>query len=546
MRIKILDPLIANQIAAGEVVDRPASIVKELLENSLDAGATEIAIDIERGGSQLIRIKDNGCGIHKDDLALAVQRHGTSKITNIEDLNAIASLGFRGEALASVCSVAKVKIMSLAHDANQAWELQAAGTDRKLIEKPVAHPQGTTVEVRDLFFNTPVRRKFLKTEKTEFSHIEEVVKRIALANFNLRLQLCHDEKQVLQFLPATSDIHKEKRIASLCGKEFMIHALVVDFEATGLRLWGWVASPEFSRSQQDLQYLYINGRIVRDKLLNHAVRQAYAEKLEYQRFPAFILFLECEPSLVDVNVHPTKHEVRYREGRLIHDFVYKSLRKVLAHENETIFVEANSNYSAMAPSKPTVGEISEHIQNYNYLAEQTALEPEAITKPCFLLRQRYIFVEAEEGVSIIDVLKARTALFNDYFENKKNMTPQPLLFPQTLILSKLQMSGFDKYSENLQALGFDIALMGETQLSLRAAPKCLQDVDFQELFSNLLEATVHRNVTAALAQRAPYYIKKPLSQLGMTNLLKQLESLPTGKKSEVTKHLSLKQLQNMF
>ena len=331
-RIALLSQRLANQIAAGEVVERPASVVKELLENSLDAAARRVDVDIEQGGSKLIRIRDDGLGINKDDLALALSRHATSKIADLDDLENIASLGFRGEALASISSVSRLQLISRSSDAidTGGWLVEAEGQGMTASMRPAPHPQGTTVEVRDLFFNTPARKKFLRTENTEFSRVDEVIKRLALSRFDVAFSLRHNQRTVHQLQAAQSVQEQQRRIGLVCGPAFLEHAVYIDIEASGLRLWGWVCLPTFSRSQADLQYFYVNGRVIRDKLVSHAVKQAYRDVLFGGRHPAFVLYLELQPSLVDVNVHPTKHEVRFRDQRLVHDFLFRSLHKALA------------------------------------------------------------------------------------------------------------------------------------------------------------------------------------------------------------------------
>ena len=319
VRIQLLSPRLANQIAAGEVVERPASVIKELLENSLDSGAKRIEVDVEQGGVKLLKVRDNGSGISSDDLPLALARHATSKIRELEDLEQVMSLGFRGEALASISSVARLTLTSRTADAEQAWQVETEGRDMQPRVQPAAHPVGTSVEVRDLFFNTPARRKFLKTEKTEFDHLQEVIKRLALARFDVAFHLRHNGKTVLGLHEAPDEQSRARRVASVCGPAFLEQALPIDIERNGLHLWGWVGLPTFSRSQADLQYFYVNGRMVRDKLVAHAVRQAYRDVLFNGRHPTFVLFLEIDPSVVDVNVHPTKHEVRFRDGRMVHD-----------------------------------------------------------------------------------------------------------------------------------------------------------------------------------------------------------------------------------
>ena len=328
-RIQLLSPRLANQIAAGEVVERPASVIKELLENSLDSGARRIDVDVELGGTKLLKVRDDGSGIAADDLPLALARHATSKIRELEDLEQVMSLGFRGEALASISSVARLTLTSRTKDAEQAWQVETEGRDMVTRVQPAAHPVGTSVEVRDLFFNTPARRKFLKTEKTEFDHLQEVIKRLALARFDVGFHLRHNGKSILALHEANDDLSRARRVAAVCGPGFLEQALPIEIERNGLRLWGWVGLPTFSRSQADLQYFYVNGRMVRDKLVTHAVRQAYRDVLFNGRHPTFLLFLEIDPAVVDVNVHPTKHEVRFRDGRMVHDFLYGTLHRAI-------------------------------------------------------------------------------------------------------------------------------------------------------------------------------------------------------------------------
>ncbi|MDD2060119.1 DNA mismatch repair endonuclease MutL [Pseudomonas sp. GD03860] len=329
-RIELLSPRLANQIAAGEVVERPASVIKELLENSLDSGARRIDVEVEQGGVKLLRVRDDGSGIAADDLPLALARHATSKIRDLEDLERVMSLGFRGEALASISSVARLTLTSRTRDAEQAWQVETEGRDMAPRVQPAAHPVGTSVEVRDLFFNTPARRKFLKTEKTEFDHLQEVIRRLALARFDVGFHLRHNGKSILSLHEAHDDTARARRVAAICGPGFLEQALPIEVERNGLHLWGWVGLPTFSRSQADLQYFFVNGRAVRDKLVAHAVRQAYRDVLFNGRHPTFVLFFEVDPTGVDVNVHPTKHEVRFRDGRMVHDFLYGTLHRALA------------------------------------------------------------------------------------------------------------------------------------------------------------------------------------------------------------------------
>ncbi|KAB7895094.1 DNA mismatch repair endonuclease MutL [Rouxiella sp. S1S-2] len=329
MPIRILPPQLANQIAAGEVVERPASVVKELVENSLDAGATRIDIDIDRGGAKLIRIRDNGCGIGKDELALALARHATSKISSLDDLEAILSLGFRGEALASISSVSRLMLTSRTATQDEAWQAYAEGRDMAVTVKPAAHPQGSTVEVLDLFYNTPARRKFMRTEKTEFTHIDEVVRRIALARFDVAINLSHNGKLMRQYRAVKDPAQNSRRLASICSATFVEHALEVEWRHGDLAIRGWVADPAGSRSLTDMQYCYVNNRMMKDRLINHAIRQAYQDQLKDDQQPAYVLYLDVDPHQVDVNVHPAKHEVRFHQSRLVHDFIYQAIVTVL-------------------------------------------------------------------------------------------------------------------------------------------------------------------------------------------------------------------------
>lgn len=359
MTIKILPARLANQIAAGEVVERPASVVKELVENSLDSGATRIDIDIEKGGSKLIRVRDNGKGIVKDELGLALSRHATSKIHSLDDLEAIVSLGFRGEALASISSVSRLTMTSRPATQDQAWSAYSEGRDMAVKLQPTAHPIGTSVEVLDLFFNTPARRKFLRTEKTEFAHIDELLKRIALSRFDVTINIRHNGKMIRQYRAAKTDKQAEARISAVCGSAFVRHMLKIELEHQELKLHGWVTTPEGARQQSDLQYCYVNGRMMRDKLINHAIRQSYENSLRPEQFATFVLFIELDPHQVDVNVHPAKHEVRFHQARLVHDFIYQALSDALAQSEH--IEPAQVRHSAYA--QPTDIQCADTLEN---------------------------------------------------------------------------------------------------------------------------------------------------------------------------------------
>ncbi|PHM50873.1 DNA mismatch repair endonuclease MutL [Xenorhabdus miraniensis] len=359
MAIKILPPQLANQIAAGEVVERPASVVKELVENSLDAGATRIDIDIERGGAKLIRIRDNGCGISQQDLTLALARHATSKIASLDDLEAIMSMGFRGEALASISSVSRLTLTSRPENQTEAWQSYAEGRDMEVTVKPAAHPVGTTVEVLDLFYNTPARRKFLRTEKTEFGHIDEVVRRIALARLDVAINLNHNGKLVRQYRPAKDESQHERRLAAICGAAFVQQALALSWQHDSLSIKGWVADPMSATAGGDIQYCYVNGRMMRDRLINHAIRQAYQDLIQGEQQPAYVLYLEIDPHQVDVNVHPAKHEVRFHQARLVHDFIYQGVSAVLKQRSKDAELAFGCQETAanwVPENRPSAGE----------------------------------------------------------------------------------------------------------------------------------------------------------------------------------------------
>lgn len=352
MTIAILPAQLANQIAAGEVVERPASVIKELVENSVDAGATNINIEVDKGGVKRIRITDNGIGITKDELTLALSRHATSKIKDLSDLEAINSLGFRGEALASISSVARLTLTSKPKEQETAWQASAEGREMAVTVQPAAHPDGTTIEVLDLFFNTPARRKFLRTEKTEFNHIDEVIRRIALACFDVSFSLTHNGKVVRQYRAAVTKAQSAKRVAMVCGQKFIDNAIEVNCQHDEMLFTGWLAKPSFARNQNDLCYSYVNGRMMRDKLINHAIRQAYADLLPPDTYPAFVLFLTLDHREVDVNVHPAKHEVRFHQSRYVHDFIYSVCHEALITNNQVcdVATQSSASQSELAPA----------------------------------------------------------------------------------------------------------------------------------------------------------------------------------------------------
>jgi DNA mismatch repair protein MutL len=362
--IQILPARLANQIAAGEVVERPASVVKELVENSLDSGASQIEIEIEKGGHKQILVRDNGSGIPQQELALALSRHATSKISCLDDLEHIASLGFRGEALASISSVARLSLSSRTVEQSEAWQAHSEGRDMEVQLKPVAHPKGTSVDVTDLFFNTPARRKFLRAEKTEFNHIDEIIRRIALSRFDVAFSLKHNGKLLRKYPPADNQTSIKRRLVSICGKEFGEEAIELNSQYQDFSLQGWLAPPESAKPQVDCQYFYVNGRMMRDKLLNHAVRQALEGVIAPEHQLAYVLYFALDTGQVDVNVHPAKHEVRFHQSRLVHDFIYRALGDAI-----------NQYFSASPQAANMINELAPIEPNHSYIQPLRQAQP---------------------------------------------------------------------------------------------------------------------------------------------------------------------------
>ncbi len=527
-RINSLDPRLANQIAAGEVVERPASVVKEVLENAIDAGATRVDIDVDAAGTKLIRIRDNGSGIAPDDLPLALARHATSKIASLDDLEQVRSLGFRGEALASIGAVSRLSLTSNAHKgSSEGAVVICEGRDMEALVKPAPHPQGTTVEVRDLFFNTPARRKFLRTEKTEFKHLEEVVKRLALSRFDVGFTLRHNQKVIHQLKAGETQAEKQRRVATVCGPAFMEQAIYIETDTPEFKLWGWVGLPTFSRSQGDLQYFFVNGRVIRDKLVAHAVKQAYRDVLYHGRHPAFVLYLELDPALVDVNVHPTKHEVRFRDGRAVHGFLFSSLHRALADvrpgtdtlsENTVGTVEGdviNTLTGEVAPrefsqgglawgggqqyfpaDRPAAGVASAQVRSYGNLYPPPLLPDqhteEDIPPLGYALAQLkgiYILSENARGLVLVDMHAAHERITYERLKTASAETgirSQPLLVPQSVAVSQREVEVAAEFAGLFRQLGMDVAVGGEESLLIREIPVTLRDSDVEQLLRDVL------------------------------------------------------------
>ena len=518
--IQTLPSHLVNQIAAGEVVERPASVVKELVENSLDAGAGSISVEIEAGGTRLIRVSDDGCGIAKDELAIAVSRHATSKIRNLDDLEKIASLGFRGEALPSIASVSRLSLVSFHKMADHAWKIQARGGSAAV---PDAAPPGTIIEVRELFYNVPARKKFLRTEQTEYKHIESLFKTLALSHAMVAFKLIHNQKTVYQLKAADSTHGQQQRLAMLCGKSFAESLIEVDVDTDGLRLSGWIALPTFNRSQADMQYFFVNQRMIRDKLINHAVRQAYQDVMFHGRHPAYVLSLEMEPRQLDVNVHPQKHEVRFRNSRQVHDFIYRSLKQALAdiqpqqqiESPAYAFGDGRQDVHSMPPqqsgmslnqqyshqyasfSRPTA-DIREQTAAYTSLIQTRDNLPEDVEADAQIpplgyalaqLKGVYILAENTQGLIVVDMHAAHERIVYERMKQnaeQEDVIRQPLLVPISMNVSQSEADLVEEQRAFFVHLGFDVERLGLEQIRIRAIPVLLKQADSEQLVRDVL------------------------------------------------------------
>lgn len=507
MPIRQLPGHLINQIAAGEVVERPASVVKELVENSLDAGATSITIDIQAGGQKLIRVRDNGGGIPKDELALALSRHATSKISSLEDLDAVVSLGFRGEALPSIASVARLSLQS--SHAGEAWQVEA---DNGAISDamPAAHPAGTTIEVHDLFYNTPARRKFLRTEKTEFGHIDKWVRRLALARSDVAFALTHNRRTVLNLSPAVDEEGRRQRISAIVGEAFSSQAIHVERETEGMALSGWLGLPTYNRSQADLQFWFVNGRSISDKTLSHAVRHAYRDVLFHGRYPAYVLYLSIDPTSVDANAHPAKLEVRFRDGRRVHGVVSQAVEHALkdtrpggiavappptamagssVFRQSTISLGMNRPVSSSAVAD-TLG-VYQSMSNQQSIADLTA-DDEDVPPLGFAIAQLagiYILAENAAGLVIVDMHAAHERIVYEKLKDafaEKHIVRQPLLVPSTIAVSEREADLAEETVTLFESLGLVLDRAGPTSLIVREVPALLNRSDVETLVRDVL------------------------------------------------------------
>ncbi|UHQ18638.1 DNA mismatch repair endonuclease MutL [Lysobacter sp. KIS68-7] len=563
MPIRQLPDTLINQIAAGEVVERPASVVKELVENALDAGARRVEIDLEEGGIRLIRVRDDGGGIPPEELPLAVSRHATSKIASLDDLEAVATLGFRGEALPSIASVSRFELASRHTGNAHGASLQVEG-GRIGEVAPKAHPPGTTVEVRDLFYNVPARRKFLRAERTELGHIEEWLRSLALARPDVELRVSHNGRPARRYrgdgMLASTD-----RLFETLGEEFAKHALRVDHAGAGLRLHGWIAQPVYNRASADQQYLYVNGRSVRDRNVAHAVKQAYGDVLFHGRQPAYVLFLEVDPRTVDVNVHPAKHEVRFRESRLVHDFTYRTLQQALAETRAGASADVApvtevaartwvgpSSWQGSAQSGLALrvedtrvayaalygGSGTEVLAPPMPMAEARDDAPPPLGYAIAQLHGIYILAENAEGLIVVDMHAAHERIGYEKLKcahDGAGLRTQPLLVPMSVAVSEREADVAERESATLAELGFELTRAGPGSLRLRSVPALLADGDVEALLRDVLadlrEHGDTRRIAAArdelLATMACHGAVRANRRLGlpeMNALLREMEA----------------------
>ncbi|HKJ50478.1 MAG TPA: DNA mismatch repair endonuclease MutL [Gammaproteobacteria bacterium] len=586
-RIQTLPSHLINQIAAGEVVERPASVVKELVENSLDAGAGSITVEVDAGGTRLIRVSDDGLGIDRDELSSALSRHATSKIGSLEDLENIASLGFRGEALPSIASVSRLSIASRRQDAGRAWKLQA----REAAE-PVPDPlqQGTRVEVLELFYNVPARKKFLRTEQTEYKHIEGLFKSLALSNPAVAFRLLHNQKTVYQLPSVQSAGDQHRRLASLCGPSFADSLVEIDVAVDDLRLQGWVALPTFNRSQADMQYFYVNHRLVRDKLVSHAVRQAYQDVLFHGRHPAYVLSLSMNPRELDVNVHPQKHEVRFRNSRAVHDFLFRSLHQALGQVQperqleSPAFALGRENAPETAPSQVGLGfrgggggdrsaRVHEQLQSYAALLDpgtaDTAIERQDDEVPPLgfavaQLKGIYILAENKDGLVVVDMHAAHERIVYERMKRnaaEESVIAQPLLVPLSFNVSRAEGDLVEEQAETFRHLGFEVERLGPEQVRLRAVPALLKNADSEQLLRDVLAdiaehgrseriGEFHNAMLSTMACHASVRANRQLTLAEMNALLRDIEQTERSGQCNhgrpTWKQLSLAQLDKLF
>jgi DNA mismatch repair protein MutL len=555
--LQLPDHLI-NQIAAGEVVERPASVVKELVENSLDAGASSLQIDIAAGGQKLMRVRDNGSGISRGELELALARHATSKISSLDDLEAVASLGFRGEALPSIASVARLALSSRICSEDSAWQVEADGGEISA-PCPAAHPVGTTVEVHDLFYNTPARRRFLRTERTEFGHIEKWIRRLALSRPDVEFVMTHNRRTVLQLAAAATDDERLQRIAKICGEAFADQAVCLTHETEGVALTGWIGLPTFNRSQPDMQYWFVNGRSITDKTLSHAVRHAYRDVLFHGRFPAYVLSITMDPAGVDANAHPAKHEVRFRDGRRIHGVVSQAVEVALSdtrpggHAMLPTSIPQDHSHTQGVMSlphsqQPGSGAVRESLAAYRALSGSApaatpniGADPSEMPPLGFAVAQIggvYVLAENEAGLVVVDMHAAHERILYEKLKHgfdDKAVVRQPLLVPATVAVAESEANLVEQSTNTLERLGLVVDRAGPTSLVIREVPALLRNADAEALLrdvlsdlsqagrSNRVEDACH-DFLATMACHHSVRANRQLTRDEMNALLREMEN----------------------
>jgi DNA mismatch repair protein MutL len=519
-RIHKLPVSVANQIAAGEVIERPASVVKELIENSIDASATKIEIDIEEAGKSLIRVRDNGQGIHKDDLELALQAHATSKLSTFSDLSQIVSMGFRGEAIPSIASVSRFKMSSRLKGTEQAWTI-----DNQLQIKPASHETGTTVEVNDLFFSTPGRRKFLKSEKTEYLHIQSLIRALALSHFSTGIFVKHNEHPLFS-LPACKNAI-EQRVISVCGRSFINKSVQVDSAKEGMHLWGWLGLNDVARSQSDRQYFYVNGRIVRDKHVSHAIRLAYDDRIATGRYSSYVLHFEIDPSLVDVNVHPAKSEVRFSETRNVHDFIYSSLLECL--RKPIVAVDNNGNYETNGlNAQKNINEEANVYSTANFNQTDILESRTASSKYLTLLTNQFLIATIRNDQHLIDIAKSRALitaqhLYKDFLS--QSMTMRPILVPVACELNADLLELVNKDGMLIEQWGFKLEQIAPTQILIRSIPAVLIYAEAISLVKVLLDALNRNEAAEVTSNKLAQHVNDSGTTLDANNTIQLINDI---------------------
>ena len=592
--IQTLSSHLVNQIAAGEVVERPSSVAKELIENSLDSAASLIAIDVVAGGIKLIRVSDDGEGIDQDELTVAISRHATSKIRSLDDLEQIGSLGFRGEALPSIASVSRLRLSSRTRESEHGWSINARAGQQPV---PESLAPGTIVEVRELFYNVPARKKFLRTEQTEYKHIESLFKTLALSHPATGFKLTHNQKVIYQLRPALDEQDRRQRLATLCGKAFAESVIEIRIETEGHSLSGWVALPTFNRSQADMQYFFVNARMIKDKLISHAVRQAYQDVMFHGRHPAFVLFLNMDPRQLDVNVHPQKHEVRFRNTRLVHDFLYRSLHQALADVQPAQQLDSpafamhqagselapesfqqaglglaqrSSRYSTYSASSPAVSDTS---AAYASLLGDAGLKSEFNDSEQELpplgfaiaqLKGIYILAENRDGLVVVDMHAAHERIVYERMKqnaDQEGVIKQPLLVPVSVNVSLSEADLVEENQNQFDHLGFNLERLGPEQIRIREVPVLLKRTDIEQLVRDLLADFVEygqsqriqdyeNEILSTMACHASVRANRLLSIDEMNALLRDVEQTERSGQCNhgrpTWKQLSLDQLDKFF